>query len=217
MKQDLQKKMNNNLFLVLLIPVTTCAIDEATLAQQALNQPKSELFEKLPKELQEYVALWIIKDHPMVDYIKRSADLCTSTLQGHRNSVWSAGFSPDGTTLVTVSRDLTAKIWDVLTGNCLHTLQGHTDEVNSARFSPDGSTLVTASRDLTAKIWDVLTGNCLRTLQGQMAHAILRSFSPDDTTLVTAASDDRAVKIWWNVTFLERFFTPEIPCLKQYF
>ncbi len=56
-------------------------MDEATLAHQALNQPTSELFEKLPAEVQEYVAQWIIKDHPMVDYIKRSADLCTSTLQ----------------------------------------------------------------------------------------------------------------------------------------
>ena len=97
--------MNYNLLLVLLISVPTCAMDEATLAQQALNQPTSELFEKLPAEVQECVAQWIIKDHPMVDYIKRSADLCTSTLQGHTDIVKSASFSPDGTTLVTASDD----------------------------------------------------------------------------------------------------------------
>ncbi len=130
--------MNYNLLLVLLISVSTCAMDKATLAHQALHQPTSELFEELPAEVQECVAQWIIKDHPMVDYFKRSADFCTSTLQGHTWYVRSASFSSDGTTLVTASEDGTAKIWAVLTGNCLHTL-GHTKCVNSANFSPDGT------------------------------------------------------------------------------
>ncbi len=69
-------------------------MDEATLAQQALNQPTSELFEKLPAVLQKYVALWIFKNHPMVDYIKKSADLCTSTLQGHTSTVMVSPFQP---------------------------------------------------------------------------------------------------------------------------
>ena len=45
--------MKSNLLLVLLLSVTTCAMDEATLAQQALNQPTSELLEKLPAVLQK--------------------------------------------------------------------------------------------------------------------------------------------------------------------
>ena len=65
-------------------------MNEATLAQQALKQSKSELFEKLPARLQKIVAQWIIKDHPMVDYLKRSANDCTSTLQGHTSYVMSA-------------------------------------------------------------------------------------------------------------------------------
>ncbi len=186
--------MNYNLLLALLISVTTCAMDEVTLAQQALNQPTSELFVKLPAELQENVAIRIYKSHPMVDYIKRSADLCTSTLEGHTCPVTSASFNPDGTTLLTTSEDRT-KIWEVRTGNCLHILQGHTDYVNSASFSPDGTTIVTASYDRTAKIWDVRTGNCLHTLEGHNSNVMSASFSPDGTTLLTT-SDDRTAKIW---------------------
>ncbi len=182
--------MNYNLLLVLLISVTTYAMDEATLAQQALNQRKSELFEKLPTELQKIVALWIFKDHPMVDYIKRSADLCISTLQGHTSFVMSARFSPDGTTLVTAScNDKTAKIWNVRTAKCLQTLKGHAGPVMSASFSPDCTTIVTASWDATAKIWDVITGKCLRTLQGHAGKVSSASFSPDGSTLVTASWD----------------------------
>ncbi len=120
-----------------------------------MSQPKSELFEKLPAGLQEMGALWIFKDNPMIDYIKRSAGFCVSTLQGHARPVISARFSPNGTTRVTASLDRTSKIWDVQTGNCLHTLQGHTSDVWLASYSPDGTTLVTVSWDETAKIWDV--------------------------------------------------------------
>ena len=49
---------------------------------------------------------------------------CMHILQGHTVFVESASFSPDGTTIVTTSKDATAMIWDVMTGNCLTTLEG---------------------------------------------------------------------------------------------
>ncbi len=85
----------------------------------------------------------------------------------------SASFSPDGTRLVTASKDRTAKIWDVLTGNCLHTLQGHTSFVNSASFSPDGTKVVTASVDKTAKIWDVASIERFFTREITLPQAVL--------------------------------------------
>ena len=68
----------------------------------------------------------------------------------------SAGFSPDGTNLVSASADKTVRVWDVATGECVQTLQGHTDAVLSAGFSPDGTKLVSASGDKTLWLWRVV-------------------------------------------------------------
>ena len=75
------------------------------------------------------------------------------TLRGHRNTVSSAAFSPDGRRVVTASVDNTARIWDVASGRELATLSGHKNIVTSAAFSPDGRMVVTASHETTAKIW----------------------------------------------------------------
>jgi len=44
----------------------------------------------------------------------------------HVSSVYWAGFSPDGTRIITAGGDQTVKIWDAHTGQELHTLAGHT-------------------------------------------------------------------------------------------
>ena len=78
----------------------------------------------------------------------------------------SAAFSPDGSRIVTASRDNTARLWDAKTGAALATLSGHTDAVTSAAFSPDGSRVVTASEDKTARLWDAKTGAALARSRG---------------------------------------------------
>jgi dipeptidyl aminopeptidase/acylaminoacyl peptidase len=78
----------------------------------------------------------------------------TSPLE-HQNRVRSAAFSPDGTRVVTASRDKTARVWDAATGKPVTGPLAHQDEVGSAAFSPDGTRVVTASGDQTARVWDV--------------------------------------------------------------
>ena len=73
-------------------------------------------------------------------------------LVGHSASVISAGFSPDGTNLVSVSDDKTVRVWDVATGECVQTLQGHTGKVTSVGFSSDGTKLVSVSGDKTVRL-----------------------------------------------------------------
>jgi WD domain, G-beta repeat len=75
--------------------------------------------------------------------------------------VWSAGFSPDGTRVVTAS-DNTVRIWDVWSGVEVVALKGHRDSVWSAAFSADGTRVVTASSDNTARVWDVTWATLLR-------------------------------------------------------
>ncbi|EMD30754.1 hypothetical protein CERSUDRAFT_120326, partial [Gelatoporia subvermispora B] len=63
-------------------------------------------------------------------------------------SVGAVTFSPDGTRIVSGSRDNTIRIWDASTGQALlEPLEGHTDVVSSVAFSPDGTRIVSGSYD----------------------------------------------------------------------
>jgi dipeptidyl aminopeptidase/acylaminoacyl peptidase len=88
-------------------------------------------------------------------------------LTGHRSTVFSAAFSPDGKRIVTASADKTARLWDAETGKPIGALlTGHKSNVNSAMFSPDGKRIVTASSDYTVWVWEVFTNT-----QELVAHA----------------------------------------------
>jgi len=77
-------------------------------------------------------------------------------LRGHEGAVWSAGFSPDGTRIVTGSDDRTARVWFSDGRGQLLVLRGHEGAVNSAGFSPDEERIVTGSGDGTARVWTLV-------------------------------------------------------------
>ncbi|MCH2096546.1 MAG: caspase family protein [Rhodobacteraceae bacterium] len=117
------------------------------------------------------------------------------TLKGHQGEVSRASFSPDGTRIVTSSRDGTARIWDAENGRVLAQLLGHKKSVRSAAFSGDGQRLVTASSDGTAHVWKVETGQLISRLTGHMNAISSVSFSADGTRIVTASAD-RTARVW---------------------
>jgi serine/threonine protein kinase/TPR repeat protein len=125
----------------------------------------------------------------------RAADALFAVLSGHDDIVTSAAFSPDGTRIVTASRDQTARVWSAQTGAELGVLRGHSDTVQSAAYSPDGTRIVTASGDKTARIWDAQLGVQLAVLSGHSASIRSAAYSPDGTRIITA-SHDKTARIW---------------------
>src|SRR5262245_3701939 len=62
-------------------------------------------------------------------------------LIGHRDSVTSVAWSPNGQRLATGSKDGTAKVWDAVSGREERTFKGHTGPVESVAWSPDSQSL----------------------------------------------------------------------------
>ena len=118
-----------------------------------------------------------------------------SVLAGHEDWVRSAAFSPDGSRIVTASRDETARVWDAASGAEITLLLGHENPVESAGFSPDGSRIVTASRDETARVWDAASGVEIAGLKGHENWVRSAAFSPDGARIVTASRDETA-RVW---------------------
>jgi WD40 repeat protein len=117
------------------------------------------------------------------------------SLHGHITWVRSVSFSLDGTRLASASGDQTAKLWNVITGDCLHTLVGHTNPVQSVAFHPAGHWLASGSWDQTVKLWDTATGNCVQTLIGHTAQVREIAFTIDGEQLISS-SQDHTIRIW---------------------
>ena len=94
----------------------------------------------------EMVGAYLAEDYSIV---------CSITLQGHSNWVYSVSISADGSTIVSGSYDNTIKIWSMKGGSLLRTLEGHSSYVMSVSISPDGSTIVSGSDDNTIRIWSM--------------------------------------------------------------
>jgi WD40 repeat protein len=116
-------------------------------------------------------------------------------LRGHLDEVQAAGFSPDGTRIVTAAADKTARVWNADgTGEPL-ILRGHEELVYSATFSSDGAHIATGSRDKTARIWRADGSGQPVVLRG--GHDVVYSvaFSPDGKRIVSAGYEGRA-RLW---------------------
>jgi len=106
---------------------------------------------------------------------------------GHKFSIHSMAFSPDGETLASGSSDNSIKLWNVSTGRELKTLTGHSGKVKSVSFSPNGEILASGSSDNSIKLWNVSTGQELKPLIGHSDKVESVSFSPDGHTLASGS------------------------------
>ena len=122
-------------------------------------------------------------------------DFSHTLLTGHRDSVISVAYSPDGTTLAGGSSDSTVQLWDAVSGAPKATLTGHTGAVTSVAYSPDGATLATGSRDSTVWLRDAVSGAPKATLTGHTGYVNSVAYSPDGTTLASGSSDS-TVRLW---------------------
>ena len=121
-------------------------------------------------------------------------------LRGHRGSVNSISFSPDGRTLA--SSEIEIQLWNAKLGEHIRTLTGDWDNVinvTSVSFSPDGTIIASGSSDNTIRLWDAITGAQMYTLHSRGGAVSNVSFSPDGRMLVSGSSDG-TIHLWDTVT-----------------
>ncbi|MFB6902966.1 hypothetical protein ACFCWB_01685, partial [Streptomyces bacillaris] len=138
-------------------------------------------------------------------------------VQAHRSAVGTAVFSPDGSTLATVTNPdggpsagrnadaRTIRLWNTETGALRRAIvTDHTGFIHALAFSPDGRLLASGGRadgdGPTLRLWDAANGRRTGKPPGEVAEGVSAlEFAPDGVTLA-AGSDDGSVRQWDVVT-----------------
>ncbi len=126
------------------------------------------------------------------------AELRSFTGRTHR--FYSAGFTPDGKSLLTRSASGGFKLWDTTSSGGIRTLAGA--EANPSGIirhflSGDGRLVAQADKSGAITIVDVASGKELRTLAGHTAAVVRAVFSPDARRLASASGgEDGTLRVW---------------------
>ena len=117
-----------------------------------------------------------------------------AVLSGHGEVLNHAAYSPDGTHIVTASRQDRADLGCAQRRAARGAFRAWQCSLFRS-YSPDGTRIVTASSDKTARIWDARTGAQLACSPAMAIASFSAAYSPDGTRIVTA-SDDKTARIW---------------------
>src|SRR5262249_18199029 len=104
-------------------------------------------------------------------------------------------FNSSGTQILTASRDTTARLWDIATGQQIQQFVGHNDLVTDAIFGIGDQVVITVGADTTVRVWDVATGEELRRFEGHTDWVNSVDVSPDGLSIITG-SNDLTIRRW---------------------
>ncbi|MGE3820515.1 MAG: protein kinase, partial [Isosphaeraceae bacterium] len=110
-------------------------------------------------------------------------------LPGHTSLVSSLAFSPDGSSLASSSKDLTAKVWSLTESRATLTLQGHSQPLTRLAYSHDGRRIATTSIDGEMIVWDASRGTRVHTTRVGVIDLNTVAFSPDDRRIATGSEE----------------------------
>jgi WD40 repeat protein len=120
-------------------------------------------------------------------YDARPGDRLTAelakTLTGHAAQILGLCFS-DTNTLVSISLDQTAKVWDVESGKLLHTAELALGKQVRFAIAPGHPSLAADSSFGKARLWNYQTGELLKTFEPNDSWVSALAFTPDGKLLV---------------------------------
>ena len=136
--------------------------------------------------------IWLI-NLARAEKIRKLSGHTSRLFMFRKPTITSLAFSPDGMRAVSGCLDQTARVWNVLTGECKLVFAGHCGfwgwrGVVGVAWLPDGTQAMSASEDGTLRVWDVSTGQESRRYQHGGAIRCL-AVTPDGRLAVTGGSD----------------------------
>ena len=117
-------------------------------------------------------------------------------LTGHRGSVKSVAYSPDGKRIASGGEDRVVRVRDSVDGRELLALKGHSGQIESVKFSLDGKWLASGSADGSVRIWDAASGEERQSMGLGSGHLRDIAFSPDGKRIASVAVHSRTVTVW---------------------
>lgn len=123
------------------------------------------------------------------------------TFGTHDGPVSCCRFSPDGSFLISGSKDATLSVYDVVARELCGIFRGHQSPVTCLVILPNGRHVVSGSQDRTLLIWDRETMEPIKTLRGHDRGVLCSSLSVDGSRLASGDSGGRLVL--WDMFSLE--------------
>lgn len=119
-----------------------------------------------------------------------------AVISGHTGLIRDMAWSPDGTQIVTVSDDGTARWWDANTGAALNNVALDEGALTAVEYSPNGQFVAVGTSQIgQVVLFDAVTKAEVATYTVNSAGIAGIDFSPDSALLVIGGSDN-TVSIW---------------------
>ncbi len=120
---------------------------------------------------------------------------CVRSIRAHKNAIYCAVWSPDGSMLCSGGDDGTINLFDAASGALIRSMHSPSARNWSVEFSPDGKRLFSTGDEVSETIWDVATGNEIARLAGRTGSAYRGAWSRDGR-LIFSTGADGTVRIW---------------------
>ncbi|KAK3846100.1 MAG: WD40-repeat-containing domain protein [Linnemannia gamsii] len=132
-----------------------------------------------------------------IDVIEISTGKKLWRLKGDTEIITMFAVTPDGHTLVSASRSLLLKTWDLRTGTLVRSLKAHDAPIIVMDIDRTSSLVATGSADGTVKVWDIAGGFCTHNFKGHGGVISAVLFHPDQAKpWLYSGADDCTVRVW---------------------
>ena len=115
--------------------------------------------------------------------------LARLNIKGSAGPVTAMNVSPDGRYLISVSEDLTPRVWDLQEGRQIIKLRKLAGASHAALFLPDSRSFVTADDSGAVGLWSIPGENKMRDFPGHQGAVTALALSQDGTTMASAGAD----------------------------
>ena len=146
--------------------------------------------ERITESISEATSLQL-HGHKKIKQIK----CATKKLLGHTDWVRSLCCTKDELRLISGSKDMTVRIWDIETGETIQILSGLDRGVRCVCMSDDDKQIICGAEDNTIRTWDLETGCPIRVLRGHTDWVTSVCVIPG-TDIIVSCSSDKDVILW---------------------